>query len=58
MRRWIARFSMSFIAIAVILAWEAHKLPASSSRATIYYCLAIFAVGLGITGLRERHRPH
>ena len=56
MRRWLARLSMSFFIIAVVIAWEAHKLP-PSPKVTFFYCAAALAAGLGFAGVRERHRP-
>ena len=61
MRRWLARLSFSFFVIAAVLAWEAYKAAGAGAgagpRATLCTVGAVVAVGLGLLGVRERHRP-
>jgi hypothetical protein len=63
MRRWLARLSFSFFVIAAVLAWEGYKAgeagagPGAGPRATLCTVGAVVAVGLGLLGVRERHRP-
>jgi hypothetical protein len=63
MRRWLARLSFAFLVLAFALAWEGHRAaaglrgPAAQARVPLYYGGAIALVGLGLAGVRERHRP-
>jgi hypothetical protein len=62
MRRWLARLSFSFFLIAFVLAWQAYKATGRGAepagpRATLCSVGAVFAFGLGLAGVRERHRP-
>jgi hypothetical protein len=63
MRKWLARLSFSLIIVAAVLAWEGYKaqgrtgLPPEPSRATWCYVGAAIALGAGLAGVRERHRP-
>jgi hypothetical protein len=59
MRQWLARLSFSFFIIAAVLAWEAYKATAvgANGRASLCTVGAVVAVGLGLLGVRERHRP-
>ena len=55
LRRWLARLSFSFFIIAFVLAYEAHKAGNSSRGAALGVATAL-ALGLGLAGVRERHR--
>ena len=59
MRQWLARLSFSFFVIAAVLAWEGYKATDRAEKVRASMCTAgtIVAVGLGIMGVRERHRP-
>jgi hypothetical protein len=63
MRRWLARLSFAFLVLAFALAWDGHRAaaglrgPAAQARVPLYYGGAIVLVGLGLAGVRERHRP-
>jgi hypothetical protein len=59
MRQWLARLSFSFFIVAAVLAWEAYKASGGGSAARASLCTlgAVVAVGLGLLGIRERHRP-
>jgi hypothetical protein len=63
MRKWLARLSFSFIILAAVFAWEGYKaqgrtgLPPQPARATWCYVAAAVALGAGLAGMRERHRP-
>lgn len=62
MRKWLARLSFSFIVVAAVLAWEGWRIrrgdrgPGREWQA--YACIAGAAIcfGLGLRGVRERHR--
>jgi hypothetical protein len=59
MRRWLARLSFSFFILAAVLAWEAYKAngAGAGARRTLYAVGAVVCLGLGLVGVRERHRP-
>jgi hypothetical protein len=59
MRQWLARLSFSLFIIAGVLAWEAYKATDRAQRARASMCTvgAVVAFGVGILGVRERHRP-
>jgi hypothetical protein len=63
MIRWIARFAFSFILLAVVLAWEGYHTqrgdrgPAEPWKIYAFYTAAALCLGLGLRGIRERHRP-
>jgi hypothetical protein len=63
MRRWLARLSFSFFVIAAVLAWEAYKAAQGAVqggpgiRGALYALGAAASFGLGLAGVRERHRP-
>lgn len=52
-RKWLVRFSFSFIILGAVCAWEGYKSP---HRATWWYVVAAVFVGAGLAGVRERHR--
>ena len=60
MRRWLARFSFSFLIVAAVLVWETyHGLQSGAlgvGRAALYLVAGGMAIGLGLMGIRERHR--
>jgi hypothetical protein len=55
MRTWLARLSFSFLIVAFVLAWQGYK--TGGSRAPTHYLGAAAAFGVGLAGVRERHRP-
>jgi hypothetical protein len=56
MRKWLARLSFSFLILAAVLAWEGRRAAQAGRSANVYYAAAIVLVGLGLAGIRERHR--
>jgi hypothetical protein len=60
-KQWLARFSFSFLAIAVVLGWEVYKglqnNTLGTGRAVLYLLCGGMAVGLAMLGIRERHKP-
>lgn len=60
MRRWLMRFSMSFLAVAFILTWQGYqwsKYEGNSTRVVMSYIGAALCAAAGLAGVRERHRP-
>lgn len=62
MQKWLARLSFSFMILAAVLAWEAWKLSNSvgvdrQPRMTLYVLGAALLFGLGLAGVKARHRP-
>ena len=59
MRQWLARLSFSCFILASVLAWEAYKASGAGLTARASACTvgAVVAVGVGLLGVRERHRP-
>ena len=61
MRRWVARFTFTFVALAAVLAWEGRRVARGErpSRAApvVWYAGAAACVALAAFSLRERHRP-
>ena len=61
-RRWLSRFSFSFLIVGFFLAWEGYKRYTLLGgqldwRAALYLLAAMLGIGLGLVGVRERHRP-
>ena len=57
-QRWLARFSFSFLIVAVYLAYTGFNHPElGQGRKILYYAGAALAFGLFLMGTRERHRP-
>jgi hypothetical protein len=62
MAKWIARFAFSFILLAVVFAWEGYHTqrgdrgPAEPWKVYAFYAAAALCFGLGLRGIRERHR--
>jgi hypothetical protein len=60
--RWLARFSFSLIILTVVFAWEGYRIrrgdEGPGNEKKMYACFAAAAVcfGLGLRGMRERHR--
>ncbi len=58
---WLARFSFSFLIIAMVLGWEVYKglrdNTLSTPRAVLYLLCGGISVGLSMMGIRERHKP-
>ena len=57
MRKWLSRFSMSFIILAAVLIYEGRKANDRGESTIKYYIPAAILGGIGLAGIRERHRP-
>ena len=60
-RRWLGRFSFSFLIVGFFLAWEGYKRYTLLGgrldwRAALYLLAAMLSLVLGMVGVRERHR--
>jgi hypothetical protein len=62
MRRWLSRLAFPCLVLAFALAWEGRRISTGrapgvpESRATVYYLGAAALFGVGLAGVRERHR--
>jgi hypothetical protein len=62
MSKWLARFAFSFILLAVVFAWEGRRRQRGDVGAVepwkvyAFYAAAALCFGLGLRGIRERHR--
>jgi hypothetical protein len=62
MRRWLARLSFSFMILAAVLAWEGYRTQrgdrgaGQETKTYAFYAAAAVCFGLGLRGVRERHR--
>lgn len=62
MRKWLARLGFSFLILAAVLAWEGYQAQTGRLgnvppwRATACYLGAAVLFGVGLRGVRERHR--
>ena len=62
MRNWLGRLAFPLLVLAVVLAWEAYRVYAGRAsnvgqgRLVLYVAGAAILVGLGLRGIRERHR--
>jgi hypothetical protein len=59
-RLWLARLAMSFIIVAAVLGWDAlrpNRIDRDSVKVWIEGIAAALSMGLGLAGIRERHRP-
>ena len=59
MRYWLTRFSFSFIAVGLVLAWSAYHGPEQGSgpaRIDLMWVGAAICLAAGLAGVRERHR--
>lgn len=62
MRRWLARLGFSFILLTVVFAWEGYRIrrgdrgPGQDWKAVAFFAAAAVCFGLGLRGIRERHR--
>ena len=62
MAKWIARFAFSFILLAAVFAWEGYHAqrgdrgPVETWKIYAFYAAAALCFGLGLRGIRERHR--
>ena len=63
MKQWLARLGFALLVLAFVLAWEGYRAsqrPVGDpvrGRATLYFAGAIVLGGMGMAGVRERHRP-
>lgn len=61
-RRWLARFSFSFLVIAFFLAWEGYKRYQLTGgrladwHALLYWFAAMLSLVMAFVGISERHR--
>ena len=55
-RLWLARLAFSFLVVAAVLAWEGRRAAREGRKATAHYAGAIVLAGLGVAGIRQRHR--
>jgi hypothetical protein len=59
MRRWLARLSFSFLALAFVLAWQGWRHSSAGAegwRVAALYLGAALCLAAGLAGVRERHR--
>jgi hypothetical protein len=62
MRKWLARLAFPCLVVAIVLAWEAYRAHTgaapgvSQARMVLYTAGAALLFGLGLRGIRERHR--
>ena len=62
-RRWLGRLAFSFLVIGFFLAWEGYKRhtspagPIDDWRTLLDLAAGTLSIVLGLTGIRERHRP-
>jgi hypothetical protein len=62
MRNWLARLAFPFLVLAFAAAWEGYRVRtgqvpgAGQARAIAYFAGAALLLGLGLRGVRERHR--
>jgi hypothetical protein len=62
MRTWLARLAFPCLVVAVVLAWEAYlgytgRAPGvGQGRIVLYTAGAALLFGVGLRGIRERHR--
>ena len=62
MRTWLARLSFALLVLAFVLAWEGYRVATGRAaggqgRVVLFYLGAAVLLGLGLAGVRERHRP-
>ena len=62
LRAWLERFAFSFVIIGVWLWWEAYRIYAgravgTSDRVAVYTVVGALLFGVGMAGIRLRHRP-
>ena len=57
-RWWFARFAFSFIVLGAVAAYEGYRARerGADGRATLLFVVAAGGIGLGLTGVRMRHR--
>ena len=56
LRRWLSRLAMSFIVLAAAFGWQAYRAEVRDGRTIAYAAGAAVCAGLGMAGIRERHR--
>jgi len=62
MRKWLARLSFSLFILAAVFAWEGYRTqrgdrgPGRQWAVYSFYVGAALCFGLGLRGVRERHR--
>jgi hypothetical protein len=59
LNRWLIRLAFSFLILAGLLAWETHKQVTTDGwtpKTMVMACGAALALGIGLRGIRERHR--
>jgi hypothetical protein len=58
-RKWLSRLAMSFVVLAAALGWDAlrpGRPDPNSPRVWVEGVAAALSFGLGMAGMRERHR--
>jgi hypothetical protein len=58
-RTWLVRLAMSFVIVAAVLGWDAlrpNRVEPTSVKVWIEGIAAALSLGLGLAGIRERHR--
>jgi hypothetical protein len=61
--KWLSRVAFSFFIVGTFLAWEGYQCatgtrgPVGAGRIVLYLFAAMLCYVLGVTGLRQRHRP-
>ena len=62
MRQWLARLAVALLVLAFVFVWEGYRITSGrnphpgTGRATLYFVIAGVTFGLGLIGIRERHR--
>lgn len=59
MRKWLARFSFSLMAVAFVLGYQGYQLDKQrgpTARVAAYYLSGALCLAAGLAGARERHR--
>ena len=58
-RWWFTRLAFSFIVLGAVAAYEGYRARerGHATRATLLFGAAAAGVGLGLAGVRMRHRP-
>jgi hypothetical protein len=55
-RRWLGRLAFSFLILAAVFLWEGKRAADRGASPKTRYGAALIFAGLGVLGIRERHR--
>ena len=55
-RRWLGRLAFSFLILAAVFLWEGKRAADHGASSGSRYVAAVVLAGLGLMGIRERHR--